>query len=194
MISIHKVMLLGAVVAATTFTAGPAFTADQPMKQGSDQVQQAPSTLNDAQIAAIVLAANDIDVENGKFAKKHTKDTQVKEFANRMVTDHKGANNQVKHLAKQLKIKPQETDTSKGLKKTADQTRDRMKKLKGAEFDRAYIDNEVTFHQEVMDTIDKQLLPNAQAPELKTLIGNIRSTVESHLQQAKQIQSSLKPS
>ena len=66
-----------------------------------------------------------------------------------------------------------------------------MRTLKGAEFDRAYIDNEVTYHQTVIDAMDKTLIPNARNAELKALLIKVRPAFAAHLEHAKMIQSSL---
>src|SRR5262245_59305754 len=54
----------------------------------------APAAMTDANIAAIVVAANTIDVENGELAKTKTKNAGVKAFAEQMITDHKSVNKQ----------------------------------------------------------------------------------------------------
>ena len=59
------------------------------------------------------------------------------------------------------------------------------------EFDRAYVDNEVAYHQQVLDAIDKVLIPNAQNGELKGLLTKTRPVIAEHLAHAKQIQGSL---
>ena len=41
---------------------------------------------------------------------------------------------------------------------------------KGGDFDRAYVDHEVAYHQAVIDAIDKSLVPNAKNAELKDLL------------------------
>src|SRR4051794_39313803 len=115
---------------------------------------QAP---NDAQIAGIVVAANTVDINAGTLAKSHATNKDVKAFADRMVTDHTGSNKQATALVKKLKVKPEASDTSKKLKEDGAATVDKLKGLKGAEFDKAYIDNEVTYHQTVLDAIDKTL-------------------------------------
>lgn len=66
----------------------------------------------------------------------------------------------------------------------------RLKGKKGTDFEKAYLDEQVTMHQTVLDTIDTQLAPNAKAEELKTLLTKTRTTVASHLDHAKQLQSS----
>lgn len=147
---------------------------------------------NDAQIAAIVVAANSVDIDAGKLAEKKGHDKQVKEFAKRMVTDHTGVNKQATELVTKLKVTPEENDTSKSLKDNGAKEMDKLKGLKGKAFDKEYVDNEVTYHQAVLDAIDKTLIPNAKNAELKTLLEKVRPAIDAHLQHAKHIQASLK--
>lgn len=154
--------------------------------------QDKKGTLGDPQIAAILAAANTVDIDGGKFAKPKATSKDVKAFAEEMITDHTSANKEAAALLKKLHVKPEENATSKGLKEDGAKNLAQLKKLKGAAFDKAYIDNEVTVHQAVLDTIDKTLLPNVQNAEFKDLITKVRPTIASHLDHAKQIQSTLK--
>ena len=113
----------------------------------------------DAQIAAIVVAANQVDINAGKLAESKSTNKEVKDFAQRMVTDHTGVNKSATDLVTKLKVKPEENPTSTSLKKSGEDTIKKLQGLKGAEFDKAYIDNEVTYHQTVLDAVDKTLLP-----------------------------------
>ena len=94
-------------------------------------------------------------------------------------------------LAKKLGVKPEDSDTSKSLKKAAADTAKKLKALKGAQFDKAYVDNEVLYHQQVLDAIDKVLIPNADNAELKGLIEKVRPAIAAHLEHAKHLQASL---
>jgi len=147
---------------------------------------------SDAQIAAIVVAANQVDIDAGKLAESKSTSKEVKDFAQRMVTDHTGVNKSATELVTKLKVKPEENPTSTSLKKGGEDTRKRLQGLKGAEFDKAYIDNEVIYHQTVLDAVDKTLIPNAKNEELKALLVKVRPAFVAHLEHAKQIQSSLK--
>ncbi len=148
----------------------------------------------DPQIAAIVVAANNVDINAGKLAKSKAQHKEVKAFAKQMITDHTGVNKQATALVKKLKVKPEENETSKSLLDGGKKTIADLKPLKGAEFDKAYIDQEVTYHQQVLDTIDNTLLPNAQNAELKDLITKVRPAIAAHLEHAKQIQATLNKS
>jgi putative membrane protein len=146
---------------------------------------------SDPQIAGIVVTADQIDIDAGKLAKSRTKNKQVAEFAQLMITDHTAVNKQAGALAKKLGVKPEDSDTSKSLKAGAADNMKNLKGLKGAAFDRAYVDHEVAYHQAVLDAIDKVLIPNAKNAELKDLIIKVRPAIAAHLDHANMIQSSL---
>jgi putative membrane protein len=146
---------------------------------------------NDAQIAAIVVTANQVDIDAGKLAESKGQSNAVKDFGKMMVTDHTGVNKQASELVKKLGVKPEENGTSSALKKGGDENLANLKKLSGAAFDKAYIDHEVAYHQQVLDTVDKTLIPSAKNAELKGLIEKVRPAFVAHLEHAKQVQSSL---
>ena len=146
---------------------------------------------NDAQIAAIVVAANQVDIDAGKLAasKSHTPDVQA--FAKRMVADHTGVNKSAVDLVTKLKVTPEHNPTSQSLKAGGDQNLAHLKDLKGHALDKAYIDHEVAYHEQVLDAMDKVLIPNAQNAELKALLVQVRPAFVAHLDHAKKIQASL---
>lgn len=146
---------------------------------------------NDAQIASIVVTANQVDIDAGKLAQTRAHSKEVKAFAKQMVTDHTSVNKAATALVKRLKVTPENNDTSKGLKKAGVDNIAHLKTLKGAAFDHAYVANEVSYHQTVIDAVDKTLLPNAQNADLKALLEKSRPTFVEHLEHAKKIEASL---
>jgi putative membrane protein len=146
---------------------------------------------NDAQIAAIVVTANQVDIDAGKLAEQKGSTKEVKAFGKQMVTDHTGVNKAATDLAGKLKLKPQDNPTAQNLKKGGAENVAHLKTLKGAAFDKAYIDHEVDYHQAVIDALDKTLIPNAQNAELKALLVKVRPAFVAHLDHAKTLQSSL---
>jgi len=148
--------------------------------------------INDAQIASIVVTANQVDIEAGKLAQSQSTNPEVKKFAQQMVTDHTGVNKQAVALATKLKVTPEDNDTSRSLKAGGDKNVASLKAMKGAAFDKAYIDHEVAYHQQVIDALDKTLIPGAQNAELKALLVKVRPAFVAHLEHAQHIQSTLK--
>ena len=153
----------------------------------------AAASMNDNQIANVALTANQIDIDRGKLALQHTHNDRVKQFAEQMIQDHGASNAEAKALAGRLGVKPEPSDTSKSLQADAKKTTARLKKEKGARFDKDYIDTEVAYHQAVIDAVKNTLAPGAQNPELKKLLENAVPTFEGHLQHAKMVQSQLGP-
>jgi putative membrane protein len=77
-------------------------------------------TVNDAQIASIVVTANQVDIDAGKLAGSRSTNGEVKAFARLMVTDHTGVNKSATDLAARLKVTPQDNPTSQNLKADGD--------------------------------------------------------------------------
>ena len=109
-----------------------------------------------------------------------------------MVRDHTSVNNPATQLAKKLNVTPEESLTSKSLKADGVKMLAKLRKLSGAEFDKAYIDNEVTYHEAVIKAVDETLIPNAKNAELKALLESGKPIFVSHLDHAKEVQTSLK--
>ena len=146
---------------------------------------------NDAQIAAIVVTANQVDIDAGKLAVSKSHTTDVQAFAKRMITDHTGVNKSAVDLVTKLKVTPQDNPTSQSLKAGGEQNLTNLNTLKGHAFDQAYIDHEVSYHEQVLDAMDKVLIPSAQNAELKALLVQVRPAFVAHLEHAKKIQASL---
>ena len=147
--------------------------------------------VDDAQIASIVVTANQVDIDAGKLASSMASSPEVKKFGEQMVTDHTGVNKQAVDLVTKLKVTPKDNPTSTSLKEGGAANVASLKKLKGAAFDKAYIDHEVAYHQQVLDALDKTLIPNASNAELKALLVKVRPAFVAHLDHAKMVQSSL---
>jgi putative membrane protein len=151
----------------------------------------AAQAVTDPQIAAIVVTANQVDIDAGKLASERAAKPEVKAFGELMVTDHTGVNKAAVDLVTRLKVTPQDNPTSQGLKAGGDKNLAHLKTLTGAAFDKAYVDQEVTYHAAVLDAVDKVLIPNAANAELKALLVKVRPAFVAHLAHARKVQASL---
>ena len=149
------------------------------------------SAPTDPQIAAIVVTANQVDIDAGKLAEHKAHAADVKAFAKRMVTDHTAVNKAAVALATKLHVTPESNPTSESLKQGGGQNVANLRSLRGKAFDKAYIDHEVAYHQAVLDAMDKTLIPSAQNAQLKALLVKVRPAFVDHLKHAQMIQSTL---
>jgi putative membrane protein len=151
----------------------------------------AAPAINDAQIAHIVVTADAIDSTAGALAAQKGSAKDVKDFGKMMVTDHGAVNKQAVALATKLGVTPEDNDVSRQLQTGADANTAKLQGLTGKDFDKAYIDNEVAYHQAVADALTQKLIPGAQNAELKALLEKSLPAFAAHLDRAKQIQASL---
>jgi len=148
--------------------------------------------LTDPQIAHIAYTAGEIDIKAARQALDKAGSKEVKEFAQGMVRDHEAVNKQALDLVKKLKVTPEDNDTSRALSKQASEKLGELGKLKGAEFDKAYIANEVAYHKTVNGALETQLIPSASNAELKSLLQTGLKIFQGHEQHAEHVAADLK--
>ena len=146
----------------------------------------------DPQIAHIAYTAGVIDIAAAKQAISKAGNKDVKAFAEDMVRDHEAVNKQALDLVKKLKVTPEDNDTSRTLSKNAAEKLAELGKLKGAEFDKAYVANEVAYHKAVDSALETSLIPSANNAELKSLLQTGLKIFQGHEQHAEQVAAKLK--
>jgi len=159
---------------------------------GAAPCAQAADKPTDPQIAHIAYTAGEIDIEAAKQAIKTSKNKEIVDFAKDMERDHAAVNKQALDLVKKLKVKPEDNPTSQALAKAAKEERAKLAKLKGAAFDKAYIDNEVAYHKQVDSALQTLLIPSASNAELKSLLETGLKIFQGHEQHAEHVAGMLK--
>jgi putative membrane protein len=159
---------------------------------GGAALAQGTTKLTDPQIAHIAYTTGQLDIAGAKQAISISKNKAVRAFAEDMVRDHTAVNRQALDLVHKLKVAPENNDTSRALTKQATDKRAELSKLKGAEFDKAYIANEVAYHTTVNGALESTLIPSASNPELKSLLQTGLKLFQGHQQHAEQVAAELK--
>ena len=168
-----------------------AFAAATTLVSGTGVALAAPGP-SDPEIAHIAYTAGVLDVAAGKqaLAKSHNK--AVREFAQEMVRDHEAVNGQALALVGKLHVTPADNATSKALADQAKATHDKLAKLDGAAFDKAYVANEVAYHRTVNGALSSTLIPSADNGELKSLLKTGLTLFTEHQHHAEHLAASLK--
>ena len=152
---------------------------------------QGTAAPTDPQIVGIVENADDIDINYAKLALSKAKDKQVTDFAQQMITDHSAVQKSVINLASKLNVTPADSPTSDSLKAQAQQTLEKLRGLKGKAFEKSYVDNEVSYHEAVINSTKTVLIPSAQNAELKSALQGAVPLFEGHLAHAERVQSAI---
>ena len=155
------------------------------------KAQDTKPDLSDPEVAHVAVTANSIDIDAAKVAQSKSSNAEVKKFAATMITDHSAVNAQASALAKKLGVTPKDNAVSQSLVKGADEAKAKVASLKGKDFDKAYMEREVAYHQAVIDALDSLLIPTTENPELKKLLTDVRPAFVAHLEHAKMVLGSL---
>lgn len=119
------------------------------------------------------------EVELGHLAEQNGKSDAVKNFGKRMVDDHSKANDELKTVAASKGITlPKEPNAEQR------QTKDRLSKLKGDEFDRAYMEDMVKDHTEDVAEFQRESQSGADK-DVKGFAAKTLPIIEEHLKMAK---------
>jgi len=143
--------------------------------------------LDDPTIVAIFDAANTADIETGNLAAERGASKEVRQFGAMLARDHTQVRQQGRDLAAKLHVTPTPPADDQSAKAQA-ATMAKLRSLKGAEFDRAFLEHEYTFHRDVIDAIQKTLLPAIQNAELKALVVKVAPAFQAHMQMAQELE------
>src|SRR5688572_24386467 len=164
-------------------------TLPAPESQGAapQQMEQA-STLSDEQIAAVTDAANTAEIDAAKYVLGKTKNARVRKFAQMMVDHHKKAKDDQSKLMSKLGLTPAESQKLRQLSTSASDTDRTLRAAPDDMLDKVYIDMQVADHQMVLDSLDRDFIPNVDNAEFKKALSDFRPKVEAHLREALEIQ------
>jgi putative membrane protein len=142
--------------------------------------------LDDPTIVAIFDAANTSDIETGELGAKKGSTKEIRDFGAMLARDHKNVRQQGRNLAKKLGVTPtppKDDDSAKGHAAVMKQ----LNGLSGKEFDKAFLQNEVGYHDAVIGAVTKTLLPAIQNAELKDLVTKVAPAFVAHRDAAKNL-------
>jgi putative membrane protein len=121
------------------------------------------------------------EVELSKVAASKAQAADVKKFAAQMVKDHSANNKELASIAAKENIQvPKSLDSEHAA------LRDKLKTMKGADFDREYMDAMRTDHQKMVDLL-KSSESTVSTDDLRTFIKKTEPVVEHHLSMAQEI-------
>ena len=148
---------------------------------------QSPApALDDPTIVAIFDNANTADIETGKLAAERGHSEEVRQFGAMLARDHEMVRRQGRDLAKKLGVTPTPPADDRSARDQAALLR-RLEALRGAEFDRAFLQHEVEFHRAVITAIETTLLPAIKNEELETLVTKVAPAFQAHLEMAQNL-------
>jgi putative membrane protein len=155
-------------------------TTKPPQAMPATQTQQLAQA--DVDFAKTAAGAGMAEVKLGKLAEQQAQSEQVKQFGQRMVTDHTKANDQLKAIAEKKKI-----DLPQSPPDAAQKAYDDLQKKSGQEFDQAFMDTMVKDHHKAVDLFQQEAKSGKDA-DLQGFAKATLPTLQQHLELAQKTQ------
>jgi putative membrane protein len=154
------------------------------MSQGSSSSASIPQSQK--QFLDRMAKDSEGEVQVAKMVESKTSNQQVKDFTQKLISDHEQLDQQMQSTMSQLGISmPQNAMTP-----SEKQLKTRLQSLSGAQFDQAFVAAQVKDHQKDVREV-KQHLQSASNPQVKGLLQSALPVLQQHLQMAQQLQSQL---
>lgn len=146
--------------------------------------------LDDATIVAIFDAANTADIETGALAAEKGTSQAVRDYGAMLARDHAAVRQMGRDLAARLGVTPTPPADDASARTHAAAMKS-LRAASGHDFDHAFLQHEIAFHQGVIDALNASVIPAIDNPELKALVLKVAPAFEAHKQAAKQIDAKL---
>jgi putative membrane protein len=178
--------------AAAATKKGPSDTSKGPSdtsKRPSDTSAAVPAT-PDGEILGSFIAANQHEVEHSRIGSQQGSSQTIRDLAKGFARDHDDLVQRARELATKQSITAT-APTGDALALPHGQTVTALKAKSGVDFDRAYLQHEIEYHQALIKAINTDWLPKASNQELKTFLQQALPAWQSHLKGAQDVSAKL---
>jgi putative membrane protein len=163
----------------------PSGSATTPSGSATTQPVKGELSRGDTRFLEHVARDSQAEIELGRLAAERGGSDAVKQFGDRMVKDHSQAANELKQLAQQKGITLSEQADRKHSRAV-----DRLSKLSGAEFDRAFVKDMVKDHEKAVSSFRREA-QRAKDADVKQWASKTLPTLEDHLKSAQSLQATV---
>lgn len=147
----------------------------------------AQSELDDLEMAHVAVTASAIDIRYAHLALAISDNPAVRDFAETMIRDHTAVNDQVAALAERLGVQAKPNALSRQLLADARGVRDELSRLRGADFDARYAQNELEYHRTVNGVVADAFIPNVENDEVRSAFQQALTIFRGHERHAEQM-------
>jgi putative membrane protein len=146
------------------------------------------STLNDAQLAAVLQAIEQAQIQEAQLAESKATAPEMKRLAGHMAGSHQQMMSKALALFSRQQITPSDNAVSQQLLGDAQMQLSALQAMGGRDFDREYVAVVIRGHNQAIEMLDR-MIPNVRNAELKAELQNLRPKLEAHLREAERVQS-----
>ena len=148
---------------------------------GTAMPPMTPVRVDDKKFLKDATMSSMTEVEVSKIAMEKASSDEVKQFAKKVVDDHSKATDELKQVAKSQNMEVPEALDSKRQSKV-----EKLSKLSGADFDKAYVKEQVKNHEKDVRAF-QMAAENGTDPAVKSVAAKLLPDLQQHLAMAKEL-------
>jgi putative membrane protein len=170
--------------------------APKAQSRDGDTAGQHQPALSESQVLAKLHAANQMEMEAGGLAASRAQSGKVKRYGEQLIKDHRQADNSVMALAKRKGVdlqsvastpaRPTDASDTEGLEHAQRSSMERLRALKGSDFDRAFLATMVADHDDALRLV-RNARSQTQDPELRALLVKLSPVLQQHYDLAQRL-------
>ena len=146
-----------------------------------------PSTLSDANVVSVLDTIDVSEIEAAQLAKQKSSSPALRSFATSLVDQHTENMQQTLQLANRMRIQPEKPRLASAMETTHRETMEELRKKSGPAFDRAYLDYQVTMHQQAVELVE-DTVNSVDDTRVRQRLIKMRPELLSHLTSARDLQ------
>jgi putative membrane protein len=145
----------------------------------------------DAGIYSVASVTNGIEMSYARLALAQAIQPEVVAYARRMMTEHALLHTQLRDMSTRLEVVWRDDPLATGLRDASVERRDLLRTLQGRSFDTTFIRIAIEQHRQLVDLIDRVLLPSVGRDELRQYLVGMRPAVNAHIVHAEQVRATI---
>lgn len=178
-----RAVLVGAALCAALSGCG----ADEHSVGGpTNKPEQRMEALSPGQILFVVAAINQAELAQAQAVIDRLDDAVVRAYAEKLAADHRAAAAELALLQVKLGAKEEPSALRTEVEEHGQKTNQSVAQEPVDRLAQSYLDGQISMHKKAIATVD-QLLSQAQQPEVRTYLENLRTNLKAHLEQAQQL-------
>jgi predicted outer membrane protein len=171
-------------------SSGPAETGNAQSPPAHDGTAVGPQLTNE-QILQIARTSNAEQIRQAEIAHRRARDWRVHKLAATVLRQRRAEDTKGDALARKRSLTGEPSPQSVNLEERATRTSKALQAQYGAEFDRSYLDAQVSEHEALLDMLTQTLIPSSTSSELTAYLRDLKASDESELAMARALRAEL---
>jgi predicted outer membrane protein len=147
--------------------------------------------LTNEQILQIARTSNAEQIRQAELAHQRGWDWRVQKLAATVIRQRRAVETKGDEMARKRSLTGEPSPQSVSLEEMADRTTRALQAHQGKEFDRSYLEVQVSEHQALLDLLTQTLIPSSTSPDLTAYLHDLKASDESELAMARALRSKI---